>query len=157
MDLNNRKITNHPPSPVLIYINNCSGSGAHKNVLSGIIAIIRCYVYKMLGINSTILLHLYVNSVKYIFFNNISSKFRILTYNNQIFKNCFVNIHYHLTKVSSRINKCRILHNSLQQYPLYGMPTLGRKQPSQQRLKNVTRPATLLKAHRFVRGLCLQF
>ena len=27
------------------------------------------------------------------------------TYNNQIFRNCFVIIHYHLTKVSSQINK----------------------------------------------------
>ena len=40
--------------------------------------------------------------------NNISSKFIILSYNNQIFKNCFVIIHYHLTKVSARINKCII-------------------------------------------------
>ena len=29
-------------------------------------------------------------------------------YNNQIFRNCFVFIHYHLTKVSSQINKCII-------------------------------------------------
>ena len=35
-----------------------------KNVLSCIIAQIIDYVYKMLGINSAILLHLYVNSVK---------------------------------------------------------------------------------------------
>ena len=32
----------------------------------------------------------------------------MLTYNNQVFRNCFVIIHYHLTKISSRINKCII-------------------------------------------------
>ena len=45
---------------------------------------------------------------KSIFKNNISSKFIMLTYNNQIFRNCFVIIHYHLTKVSARINRCII-------------------------------------------------
>ena len=39
---------------------------------------------------------------------NLSSKFIMLTYNNQIFRNCFVIIHRHLTKVSARINKCII-------------------------------------------------
>ena len=43
-----------------------------------------------------------------IFLNNILSKFIMLTHNNPIFRNCFVIIHYHLTKVSSRINKCII-------------------------------------------------
>ena len=32
----------------------------------------------------------------------------MLTDNNQIFKNCFVIIYCHLTKVSSQINKCII-------------------------------------------------
>ena len=32
----------------------------------------------------------------------------MLTDNNQIFRKCFVIIHYHLTKVSARINKCLI-------------------------------------------------
>ena len=30
----------------------------------------------------------------------------MLTYNNDIFRNCFVIIHYHLTKVLYRINMC---------------------------------------------------
>ena len=38
--------------------------------------------------------------------NNISLKFIMLTDNNQIFRNCFVIIYCHLTKVSSQINKC---------------------------------------------------
>ena len=32
----------------------------------------------------------------------------MLTGNNQIFRNCFVIIYCHLTKVSSKINKCII-------------------------------------------------
>ena len=32
----------------------------------------------------------------------------MITHNNQIFRNWFAIIHYHLTKVSSRINKCII-------------------------------------------------
>ena len=40
--------------------------------------------------------------------NNISSKFVMLTDNNQTFRNCFVIIHFHPTKVSSQINKCII-------------------------------------------------
>ena len=48
----------------LIAIHDCSICGAPKNVLSCIIAQIIGYVYKMPGINSAILLHLYVNSVK---------------------------------------------------------------------------------------------
>ena len=40
--------------------------------------------------------------------NNISLKFIMLTDNNQIFRNCFVIIYCHLTKVSSQINKCII-------------------------------------------------
>ena len=32
----------------------------------------------------------------------------MLTDNNQIFSNCFVIMYYHLTKVSSQINKCII-------------------------------------------------
>ena len=31
----------------------------------------------------------------------------MLIYNNQIFRNCFVIIHCHLTKISARINKCK--------------------------------------------------
>ena len=40
--------------------------------------------------------------------NNISLKVIMLTDNNQIFRNCFVIIYCHLTKVSSQINKCII-------------------------------------------------
>ena len=40
--------------------------------------------------------------------NNISLIFIIVTYNNQIFRNCFVFIYCHLTKVSSQIDKCII-------------------------------------------------
>ena len=40
--------------------------------------------------------------------NNISLKFIMLTDNYQIFRNCFVVIYCHLTKVSSQINKCII-------------------------------------------------
>ena len=79
-----------------------------KNVISCISARIRGYVYKVLGINSAILLHLYGYDAKIKNINNISLKFIMLTDNNQIFSNCFVIIYCHLTKVSSQINKCII-------------------------------------------------
>ena len=58
--------------------------------------------------------------------NNISLKFIMLTDNNQIFRNCFVFIYCHLTKVSSQINKCIIFEpNKLSKhYLLYGLITL---------------------------------
>ena len=59
----------------------------------------------MLGINSAILLHLYGYDAKSKNSNNISLKFIVLTDNKQIFRNCFVFIYCHLTKVSSHINK----------------------------------------------------
>ena len=48
----------------------------------------------------------------------------MLTDNNQIFRNCFVIVYCHLTKVSSQINKCIIFeHNelSITLYLLYGV------------------------------------
>ena len=51
-------------------------------------------MFQMLDINSAILLHLYVKTVKYIFLNNI--------YNNQIFRNCIVIVTSHK---SFRLNK----------------------------------------------------
>ena len=66
----------------------------------------------MLGINSAILLHLYGYDAKNI--NNISLKFIMLTDNNQIFRNWFVIIQRHLTKVSVQIIQCIIFeHNEL--------------------------------------------
>ena len=45
---------------------------------------------------------------------NISLKFIMLTDNNQIFRNWFVIIHRHLTKVSAQIIQCIIFkHNEL--------------------------------------------
>ena len=55
------------------------------------------------AIKSANLLYLYVKKVKYIFLNNISSKF--VMYNNQIFRNFFVIIHDRITKVPALINK----------------------------------------------------
>ena len=46
-------------SVYLIYIHYVVPYRAPKNVLSNISALIRGYVYKVLGINSAILLHLY--------------------------------------------------------------------------------------------------
>ena len=42
----------------------------------------------------------------------------MLTYNNQIFRNCFVIIHYRLRKISARINKC-IIFEPNELYQLY--------------------------------------
>ena len=81
--------------------------GRLKNVLSCIIARIRGYVYKLLGINSAIVLHLYGYDEKSKIVIIYFFKFIMLT-DNQIFRNCFVNIYCHLTKVLSQINKCII-------------------------------------------------
>ena len=98
-----------------------------KNALSCIIVKIRCYVYKIIGINSAILVHLFVNSVILIF----KVIFKVNLYNvnspHQTFKNCFVIILYHLTKDSSWINKCIIFEPnelSITEYLLYGIPYL---------------------------------
>ena len=49
----------------------------------------------------------------------------MLTDSNQIFRNCFVIIYYHLTKVSSEINKCIIFEaNELSIRTLYGTMTM---------------------------------
>ena len=81
-------------------------TGRIEKLLSCIIAQIRCYVYKVLGMNSAILLHLYGYNAKSNI-NNISLKCAMLTDNSQIFRNYFI-IYCHLTKVSSQINKCII-------------------------------------------------
>ena len=81
---------------------------ASKKISSCIIALIKGYVYKMLGINFAILLHLYVKISKIKNVINISSKFKMLTYNNQIFRNFAFMIICHLPKVSARIYKCII-------------------------------------------------
>ena len=68
-------------------------------------------VYKVLGINSAILLHLYGYDAKskiLIYF----LKFIMLTDNNQIFRNWFVIIHRHLTKVSAQIIQCIIFERN---------------------------------------------
>ena len=81
-------------------------SRAPKNVLSCIIARIRDHVYKVIDINSAILLHLFGgDEIKNI---NISLKCIMFTDNNQIFRNWFVIIHRHLTKVSAQIIQCII-------------------------------------------------
>ena len=82
-----------------------------KKILSCIIDRIRGYVYKVRGINFTILLHLYGHDAKskmliifyFIKFYNVNVQ------QLNVFRNCFVIINYcHLTKVSSQINKCII-------------------------------------------------
>ena len=68
---------------------------------------IRVYVYKMICINSLITSFIGLSSqIKNV--NNIYSKFIMLTDNNQIFRNWFVIIHRHLTKVSAQIIQCII-------------------------------------------------
>ena len=44
--------------------------------------------------------------------NNIFLKFMMLTDNNQIFRNWFVIIHRHLTKVSAQIIQCIIFERN---------------------------------------------
>ena len=83
-------------------------TGCLKNVFFCIIAWIRCYVYKVLGINSPILLHLYGYEANIKNINSISLKFIMITDNNQIFRNRFVIIHRHLTKFSAQIIQCII-------------------------------------------------
>ena len=60
--------------------------------------------YKFCNLTSFIQLRRKIKNI-----NNISLKFIMLTDNNQIFINCFVTIYCHLTKVSSKINKCIIV------------------------------------------------
>ena len=84
---------------------------SQKNVLSCIIARIRGYVYKVLGINSAILLHLQGYDAKSKILIS-SLKFKMLTDNNQIFRNWFVIIHCHLTKVSAQIIQCIIFERN---------------------------------------------
>ena len=72
-------------------------TGHLKNVLSCIIARIRGYVYKVLGINSATLLHLYGYDVK----SKIKYFFKIHNVD-------FVIIYCHLKKVSSQIYMCII-------------------------------------------------
>ena len=66
-------------------------------------------VYKVLGINYAILFHL---RRKIRNTNNISLKFIMLTDSNQIFRNWFVIIHRHLTKVSAEIIQCIIFERN---------------------------------------------
>ena len=86
-------------------------TGCLKNVLPGIIARIIGYVYKVIGINSAILLHLYGYDQKSKILI-ISLKFIVLTDNNEIFSNRFVIINRHLTKVSAQINQRIICENN---------------------------------------------
>ena len=50
--------------------------------------------------------------------NNIYLKFIMLTDSKQIFRNCFVIIYCHLTKVSSQINKCWTFEPSITIYSM---------------------------------------
>ena len=87
-------------------------TGILKNVLSCIIARIRGNVYKVLGINSAILLHLYGYDAKSKILIIFFLKFIMLTDNNQIFRNWFVIIHCHLTKVSAQIIQCIVFERN---------------------------------------------
>ena len=80
--------------------------------------------YKFCYLTSFIRLRRKIKSI-----NNISVEFIMLTDNNQIFRNCFVIIYCHLTKVSSQINKNIIfepneLSISLSTLHLYSLETL---------------------------------
>ena len=52
---------------------------------------------------------------------NISNKFIMLADKNQLFRNCFVNIRYHLAQVSTRINKCLIFEPNKLYDTIYSM------------------------------------
>ena len=78
-----------------------------KKILSCIIGRIRSYIYKMLGINFAVFTS-FTHLKRKIKNCNISLKFIMLTYDNQIFRNWFI-IYWHLTKISVEINKCLIL------------------------------------------------
>ena len=70
--------------------------------------------YKFCNLTSFIWLQ---SKIKYI--KNISLKCVMLTSNNQIFRNSFVIIYCHLTKVSSQINKCIIFEPNERQATNY--------------------------------------
>ena len=60
--------------------------------------------------------------------NKISLKFIMLQYNNQIFRNWLVIINYHLTKVSSQINKCIIFEPKKNSITLSSYPEWPHRQ-----------------------------
>ena len=88
-------------------------TGSIKNVLSYIIARIRGYRclqsarYKFCNLTSFIRLRRKIKNI-----NNISLKFIMLPDNNQIFRNWFVIIHRHLTKISAEIIQCIIFERN---------------------------------------------
>ena len=87
-------------------------------ILSCIIARIRGYAYKVVGVNYAILLHLYGYDAQ----SKILIKLKfMLTDNNQICRNCFVTIYCHLTKVLSQINKCIIFEPNELYITIYSM------------------------------------
>ena len=89
-----------------------------KMVLSCIIARISGYVFKIGNFTSFIR---HVQKIKNV---DISSTFLDVNVQELIFTNCFVIIHFHVTKVSARINTPFLsLMNSLYHYLLYA-PTL---------------------------------
>ena len=88
-------------------------TGRLINILSCIIARIRGYIclqsagYKFCNLTSFICTSALRRKIKNI--NNICLKFIMWTDNSQIFRNCFVIIYCHLTRLSSQINNSIIL------------------------------------------------
>ena len=72
--------------------------------------------YKFCNLTSFILLRRKIKNI-----NDISSKFIMLTDNNQIFRNWFIIIHCHLTKDSAQIIHCRIFERNELSITSYSM------------------------------------
>ena len=78
--------------------------------------------YKLCNLTSFIRLRRKIKNI-----NNISLKFIMLTNNNQIFRNWFVIIHRHRTKVSAQIIQCIIFERNELSITIYSKVPFPRK------------------------------